>query len=119
MQVKVKREHRLRIKRRIRKKVFGSPDKPRLSVFRSNRYIYAQLIDDTKGVTLAWASSREEDIRSSGGRPIDRSRLVGQKLAERAKSLGIQRIVFDRNGYKYHGNVRALAEGARENGLLF
>ncbi|MDW8135136.1 MAG: 50S ribosomal protein L18 [Bacteroidia bacterium] len=119
MEVKKKRLHRARIKRRIRKKVRGTPDRPRLSVFRSNRYIYAQLIEDEKGITLLSASSREADIRSQGSRPLDRSRLVGIKLAERAKAMGIQRVVFDRNGYKYHGNVRALAEGAREGGLIF
>ncbi|MCX8112725.1 MAG: 50S ribosomal protein L18 [Bacteroidia bacterium] len=119
MQVKVKRHHRLRVKRRIRKKVFGTPERPRLSVFRSNRYMYAQLIDDTRGVTLASASSREADIQSGAARPIERSRLVGLKLAERAKAAGIEKVVFDRNGYKYHGNVRALAEGAREGGLIF
>ncbi|MCS7153028.1 MAG: 50S ribosomal protein L18 [Bacteroidia bacterium] len=119
MRVEVKRYRRFRIKRRIRKKVFGTPERPRLSVFRSNRYIYAQLIDDTRGITLASASSREPEIQSAGGRPLDRSRLVGIKLAERAKAAGIEKVVFDRNGYKYHGNVRALAEGAREGGLIF
>lgn len=119
MQVKVKQYRRLRIKRRIRKKVYGTPERPRLSVFRSNRYIYAQLIDDTRGVTVAWASSREAEIQSAGGRPIERSRLVGRKLAERARAAGIEKVVFDRNGYQYHGNVRALAEGAREGGLIF
>ena len=119
MHVKEKRYRRLRIKKRIRKKVFGTPERPRLSVFRSNRYIYAQLIDDTQGRTLASASSREEEIRTAGQTPMERSRLVGRKLAERAKALGIEKVVFDRNGYQYHGNVRALAEGAREKGLLF
>lgn len=119
MQVQVKQYRRLRIKRRIRKKVHGTPERPRLSVFRSNRYIYAQLIDDTRGITLASASSREAEIQAVGGRPLDRSRVVGQKLAERAKAAGIEKVVFDRNGYQYHGNVRALAEGAREGGLIF
>lgn len=119
MQVRDKRIHRLRIKRRIRKKVVGTTERPRLSVFRSNRYIYAQLIDDSRGVTIAAASSFEPEIRSAAAKPIERSRIVGQKLAERAKAAGIEKVVFDRNGYQYHGNVRALAEGARENGLLF
>ncbi|RMF47899.1 MAG: 50S ribosomal protein L18 [Bacteroidetes bacterium] len=119
MKVKTKRDRRLRIKRRIRKKITGTPDRPRLSVFRSNRYIYAQLIDDTRGHTLVSASSREADIQAAGHTPTERSRLVGQKLAERALAQGITQVVFDRNGYKYHGNVRALAEGAREKGLLF
>ncbi|MCX7607003.1 MAG: 50S ribosomal protein L18 [Bacteroidia bacterium] len=119
MKVKAKRLHRLRIKRRIRKKVSGTSIRPRLSVFRSNRFIYAQLIDDERGVTLVSASSREADVQSAASRPIERSRVVGQKLAERAKAAGIERAVFDRNGYQYHGNVRALAEGAREGGLIF
>ncbi|MCS7297538.1 MAG: 50S ribosomal protein L18 [Bacteroidia bacterium] len=119
MKVKEKRDRRFRIKRRIRKRVFGTPERPRLSVFRSNRYIYAQIIDDTKGKTLVSASSREAEVRFSGERPLDRSRRVGQLLAERARAVGIEKVVFDRNGYKYHGNVRALAEGARENGLIF
>ncbi|MCS6894737.1 MAG: 50S ribosomal protein L18 [Bacteroidia bacterium] len=119
MQVEVKAYRRFRIKRRIRKKVFGTPERPRLSVFRSNKYIYAQLIDDTKGRTLVSASSREPEVQSAGARPLERSRIVGQKLAERAKAAGIQKVVFDRNGYQYHGNVRALAEGAREGGLIF
>ncbi|GIV22972.1 MAG: 50S ribosomal protein L18 [Bacteroidia bacterium] len=119
MQVKEKRERRLRIKWRIRKKVRGTAERPRLSVFRSNKYIYAQLIDDERGVTLVSASAREAEIQQQGTRPLERSRLVGLKLAERAKGLGIEKVVFDRNGYKYHGNVRALAEGAREGGLLF
>ncbi|MEN3040225.1 MAG: 50S ribosomal protein L18 [Bacteroidia bacterium] len=119
MQVKLKKYRRYRIKRRIRKKIFGTPERPRLSVFRSNRYIYAQLIDDTRGHTLVSASSREPEVQSAATRPIERSRIVGQKLAERARAVGIEKVVFDRNGYQYHGNVRALAEGAREGGLIF
>ncbi|MEN2993515.1 MAG: 50S ribosomal protein L18 [Bacteroidia bacterium] len=119
MELKEKRYRRLRIKRRVRKKVFGTPERPRLSVFRSNRYIYAQVIDDTKGITLVSASSREPEVAQEGGRPIERSRRVGLLIAQRAKAKGIERIVFDRNGYRYHGNVRALAEGAREGGLEF
>lgn len=106
---------RARIRRRIRGKINGTSDCPRVSVFRSNKYIYAQLIDDTAGRTLAQASSREGDI--GGKSPTDKSKAVGQRLAERAKEAGVKKAVFDRGGYRYHGNVRALAEGAREGGL--
>ncbi len=119
MQLSKKRELRLRIKRRIRKKVRGTAERPRLSVFRSNRYIYAQLIDDERGVTLVSASSREAEVQQGATRPIERSALVGKLLAARARAKGIEKVVFDRNGYRYHGNVRALAEGAREGGLIF
>ncbi len=119
MQLSKKRALKLRIKRRIRKKVRGTADRPRLSVFRSNRYIYVQLIDDDRGLTLASASSREAEIQQGAARPIDRSALVGKLLAARARAKGIEKVVFDRNGYRYHGNVRALAEGAREGGLIF
>ena len=108
---------RARIRRRIRGKVSGTAESPRLSVFRSNKFIYAQLIDDASGNTLAYASSRESDI--SGATRLERSKAVGQQLAERAKAAGIVNAVFDRGGYRYHGNVRALAEGAREGGLRF
>ncbi len=114
-----KRLRRLRIRRRIRKKIRGTPDRPRLVVFRSNRYLYAQLIDDEAGRTLAQASSREAEIANQPLGRMERSRAVGRLLAERAKAQGITKVVFDRGGYKYHGNVRALAEGARENGLEF
>lgn len=119
MQLSKKVALRLRIKKRIRKKVRGTAERPRLSVFRSNRYIYAQLIDDDQGKTLVSASSREPEIQQGAARPIERSALVGKRLAERARALGIEKIVFDRNGYQYHGNVQALAEGAREGGLIF
>ena len=108
---------RARIRRRIRGKVSGTAESPRLSVFRSNKFIYVQLIDDASGNTLAQASSRESDI--GGATRIERSKAVGQQLEERAKSAGIVNAVFDRGGYRYHGNVRALAEGAREGGLKF
>lgn len=119
MQLSKKRELKLRIKRRIRKKVRGMAERPRLSVFRSNRYIYAQLIDDERRVTLVSASSREAEIQQAATRPIERSALVGKLLATRARAKGIEKVVFDRNGYRYHGNVRALAEAAREGGLIF
>ncbi len=104
---------RARIRRRIRAKVSGTPARPRLSVFRSNKHIYAQIIDDAAGVTLAAASTRE----GNGGIGVDASKAVGQRIAERAKEAGIDRAVFDRGGYRYHGNVKAVAEGARGGGL--
>lgn len=108
---------RARVRRRIRGKVSGTPESPRLAVFRSNKFIYAQLIDDASGNTLAQASSRESLI--AGATPVERSKAVGKQLAERAKTAGVETAVFDRGGYRYHGNVRALAEGAREGGLKF
>ncbi len=112
---KVKR--RKRIHRSIREDVMGTSVRPRLSVYRSNKYIYAQLIDDFEGHTLAAASSLEEDIE--GDSPTEESRAVGEALAERAQEEGIEKVVFDRGGYKYHGRVKALAEGARDGGLDF
>jgi large subunit ribosomal protein L18 len=112
---KKKTERRLRVKRGVRAKVTGSGERPRLTVFRSNRHIYAQLVDDASGRTLVAASSREDGVAS--GKPVEVSKSVGARLAERAKEAGIGQVVFDRNGYKYHGRVRALAEGAREGGL--
>lgn len=95
----------------------GTSVRPRLSVYRSNKYIYAQLIDDFAGHTIASASSLEDEIE--GDTPTDESRAVGEELAERAKEEGIDKVVFDRGGYKYHGRVAALADGAREGGLEF
>ena len=111
-----KEGRRLRIRRGIRNKIAGTPAKPRLSVFKSNKAIYAQLIDDENGKTLAAASSRELGIANAG---VENSKNVGTKIAEKAKSAGIETIVFDRSGYRYHGQVKALAEGAREGGLKF
>ena len=111
-----KTTQRARIRRRIRAKVTGGAQRPRLSVFRSNKHIYAQLIDDASGTTLAAASTREGGQAGSG---TDASKAVGQRLAERAKEAGIETAVFDRGGYRYHGNVKALAEGARDGGLQF
>ena len=105
---------RARIRRRIRAKVAGTAARPRLSVFRSNKHIYAQVIDDATGTTLASASTRESGQSGSG---VDASKSVGQRVAERAKEAGVDRAVFDRGGYRYHGNVKALADGAREGGL--
>ena len=113
----LKARRRLRTKRSIRTKISGTAARPRLTVFRSNAHIYAQLVDDLAGHTLAAASSQENDLQS--GNRTDQSKAVGQRLAERAKEAGIEAIVFDRNGYRYHGRVRALAEGAREGGLQF
>jgi large subunit ribosomal protein L18 len=107
---------RARIKKGIRKRVSGTTTKPRLSVFRSNAGIYAQIIDDVTGRTLASASSAE--LKEKGTKS-DLSKKVGQKLAEKAQTAGISEIVFDRGGYLYHGRVKALAEGAREGGLKF
>jgi large subunit ribosomal protein L18 len=100
---------------RIRLHISGSAERPRLSVFRSAKYIYAQVIDDQAGRTLAAASSRESDL--AGATPIDTARAVGRAVAERAKAAGIDAVVLDRGGYQYHGRVRSLAEGAREGGL--
>lgn len=104
---------RQRIRRRIRSKISGTPERPRLAVFRSNKHIYAQLIDDMAGHTLAAASTQEGE----GTIGVDASKAVGQRIAERAKAAGIERAVFDRGGYRYHGNVQAVAEGARDGGL--
>ena len=112
-----KNDRRLRIKRGIRQKISGTSETPRLSVYKSNRAIYAQLIDDTKGHTLAFASSAE--LSDKENVDIQLSKEVGKKLAEKAGEHGIQSVVFDRNGYLYHGKVKALAEGAREAGLKF
>jgi large subunit ribosomal protein L18 len=107
---------RTRIKRGIRNKIVGTTLKPRLSIFRSNKAIYAQLIDDSIGATLASASSTEIDAK---GPKLDASKGVGQLIAQKAISKGISDVVFDRNGYLYHGRIQALAEGAREGGLKF
>jgi large subunit ribosomal protein L18 len=112
---KEKVERRQRIHRKIRQSIMGTPGRPRLSIYRSNKYIYAQLIDDFAGHTLTAASSLEDGV--SGEDPTEESRRVGELLAERAKENGIEKAVFDRSGYKYHGRVQALAEGARDGGL--
>ena len=109
---------RFKLKMRIRKKVSGTSERPRLTVFRSNKEIYAQLIDDVKGVTLASASTVEKTFESKGTK-IEQAIVIGKNIAERAKSIGIEAVVFDRNGYLYHGRVKSLADSARENGLKF
>ncbi|MEX0363447.1 50S ribosomal protein L18 [Flagellimonas sp.] len=113
-----KTERRLRIRRRIRKISSGTEARPRLSVFRSNKEIYAQLIDDNKGVTLAAASSRDKDLDAKGTK-TEVAALVGKTIAEKAKKLGVEAVAFDRGGNLYHGRVKSLAEGAREAGLKF
>lgn len=117
--MKTRVQRRQKIRHRIRKKIGGEAQKPRLSVFRSNKDIYAQLIDDVKGVTLAAASSREKDIAAQKANKVEISKLVGQAIARKAKDLGIDAVTFDRSGYLYHGRVKSLAEGAREGGLQF
>lgn len=111
-----KAQRRKRIHRRVRKKIIGTAQRPRLSVFRSNKYIYAQLIDDRAGVTLTQASSYEAAVANDGDK-ASQAKAVGQLIAERAKAAGVETAVFDRSGYLYHGRVKALAEGAREGGL--
>lgn len=118
-------ERRLRRKRRVRKKIFGTPERPRLSVYRSLKHIYAQIIDDTIGHTLVSASSlspeireRWEELKKEGGKTAI-ARAVGELLGKRAVEAGIKRVAFDRGGFKYHGRVKALAEGARSAGLEF
>jgi large subunit ribosomal protein L18 len=117
MTVKTKPAQRLRRRRRVRAKVRGTAQRPRIAVFRSNRGIFAQLIDDDSGRTLAAVNWTEGDLRSLG--PMEQSKKAGQLLAERAQQAGVTDAVFDRGGYQYHGRVRALAEGAREGGLNF
>lgn len=112
-----KAKSRKRIHNRIRKKIQGTATRPRLAVFRSNKAIYCQLIDDLNGITLAAASSLEKGI--DGENKTEQSKAVGKSLGEKAKSKGIDTVVFDRGGYLYHGRVKALAEGAREGGLNF
>ncbi|MFY7792912.1 MAG: 50S ribosomal protein L18 [Chitinophagaceae bacterium] len=117
MATKLSRRERIRFA--IRRKVSGTAKKPRLSVFRSNTDIYAQLIDDENGVTLAAATSREKDIKAQPGNKTEKSKLVGASLARKATELGLTTCVFDRGGYLYHGRVKAIADGAREGGLQF
>ncbi|MBN8784153.1 MAG: 50S ribosomal protein L18 [Sphingobacteriales bacterium SCN 48-20] len=115
----VKAARRQKIRFNIRKKIAGTAQKPRLSVFRSNSDIYAQLIDDDNSQTLASASSKDKDVQAQSGNKSDKSKLVGAALARKAAELGIKDVVFDRGGYLYHGRVKSLAEGAREGGLQF
>jgi len=110
---------REKIKFRVRKKIAGTAQRPRLSVFRSNTDIYVQLIDDDNAKTLAAASSRDKDIAAQKASKSEKSKLVGGAIARKAAELGLKDVVFDRGGYLYHGRVKAVAEGAREGGLTF
>ena len=112
------RSQRIKRHKRVRAKISGTPERPRLCVFRSETNIYAQVIDDVSGVTLVSASSLEKDFACEGTKS-DAAKQVGVNVAERAKAKGIETVVFDRGGYVYHGRVKALAEGAREGGLQF
>ena len=113
-------ERRTRIRRRIRKKISGTVDCPRLAVFRSNKQLYVQVIDDNTGKTLVSASSKEKSINEKGdAKKVDQAAMVGKLIAEKCKESGISTVVFDRGGYKYHGRVKSLAEAARESGLKF
>ena len=114
-----KNERRQRIKSRIRKTVTGTDAQPRLAVFRSNKEIYAQLINDTTGETIASASSRDKDLSTTKGTKTEVASLVGKSIAKKALKAGVSNITFDRGGYLYHGRVKSLAEGAREAGLKF
>jgi len=112
-----KREARGRRHRRVRKKVRGTPERPRLAVFRSSRHIYAQVIDDVHGRTLAAASTAESGLKGSATGTVESAKAVGKLIGERAKAAGIESAVFDRGGFRYHGRVASVADGARETGL--
>jgi len=114
-----KLERRVKIKNRVRKIVSGTAERPRMSVFRSNKEIYAQLIDDVQGVTLLSTSSKAKEIAAATGTKTEKAALVGKLVAEKAVASGITNVVFDRNGYLYHGRVKQLADAAREGGLKF
>ncbi|MGZ8545474.1 MAG: 50S ribosomal protein L18 [Flavisolibacter sp.] len=119
MRTAQKLSRRQNIRYRIRAKIAGTAQKPRLSVYRSNKDIYVQLIDDDNSVTLAAASSRDKDIVAQSGTKTEKSKLVGQAIARKAKDLGFEGVVFDRGGNLYHGRIKQVAEGAREGGLVF
>lgn len=119
MKIRTKQEARQRIKYRVRKKVSGTAARPRLSVYRSLNHIYAQLIDDEAGRTLVSASSLDKDFSAKRGQNKQAAAEIGRIIAERGLARGIEKVVFDRNGFKYHGRVKALAEAAREGGLKF
>jgi large subunit ribosomal protein L18 len=115
MTVVTKNQARLKRRRRVRAKIVGTPERPRVSVFRSNRGIHAQLVDDVAGRTLAAVAWTESDLRSL--KPMEQAGKAGELLAERAKAAGVDAVVFDRGGYRYHGRVKAFADGVREGGL--
>jgi large subunit ribosomal protein L18 len=114
-----KTQRRERLRFRIRKTVSGTSQRPRLAVFRSNKEIYAQIIDDVNGVTITAASTRDKEIDASKSNKIEAAKLVGKAIAEKALKAGVESITFDRGGYLYHGRIKSLAEGAREGGLKF
>ncbi|OAB79591.1 50S ribosomal protein L18 [Cochleicola gelatinilyticus] len=114
-----KNDRRDRLRFRIRKTISGTEQRPRLAVFRSNKEIYAQLIDDVNGKTITAASSRDKDIDASKVNKVEAAKLVGKAIAEKAQKAGVDAVSFDRGGYLYHGRVKSLAEGAREGGLKF
>ncbi len=114
-----KESRRLKIRKRIRRTIKGTKQKPRLSVYRSNQCIYAQLIDDVHGVTLLSASSRDKDVNVDGLTKVEAAKSVGESLAKKALDAGFEAVSFDRGGYLYHGRVKSLAEGARSGGLKF
>lgn len=116
---KTREERRYRRHLRVRKKVAGTEARPRLVVYRSSKSIYAQLVDDDRGVTLLGVCDRSEGIQVDGSGKVARSKAAGKLLAEKARAAGVTKVVFDRGGYRYHGRVRAVAEGAREGGLEF
>ncbi len=117
MTVLTKRQRRLKRRRRVRARINGTAERPRLSIYRSNKGVFAQLIDDTKGNTVAAVNWTESELRDLGA--TEQAKRAGELLAERAKSAGVETCVFDRGGYQYHGRVKALADGAREGGLAF
>jgi len=113
------RQHRITRHRRVRKKISGSSERPRLSVFSSNKHLYAQLIDDLSGQTIASASTVDADLRGEGALSVEVAGKVGKLVAKRAMEKGVRSVVFDRGGFRFHGKVKALADGAREEGLEF
>ena len=117
--IKTSEQKRYRRHLRVRKKVVGTPERPRLVVFRSSKHIYAQLVDDQKGVTIAGATDTSEGVQVEGKGKVARSFAVGKLIAAKAKEKGIAKVVFDRGGYQYHGRVKAVADGARKGGLEF
>jgi large subunit ribosomal protein L18 len=121
MQIDRIKKARLRRKRRVHKKLVGTPERPRLSVFRSNRHIYVQIIDDIAGVTLASAGTRNQTLRNAIKQTgnVEAAKIVGGEIAKQAMQVGIKTVKFDRNRFKYHGRVKALAEAARQAGLIF
>ena len=117
--IKSKKESRLKVRYAIRKKIFGTSNRPRFSVYRSNKQIYAQLIDDNSSITITSASSMDKSLKLDAKTKIDQAKAVGKLIAKNAKEKGIETVVFDRGGFLYHGRVKALAESARESGLKF